>query len=593
MNLAALLIPPSLDAKQALRLRRFGLAALSYALAAALVAVAWTFGELPASVVLEVAAAFLAFNLGLYLVIRSGFNLRFDDPSLTRFQILAAITVLMYIVYHMDDGRSVALFGCFFVFLFGIFRLNAREFTVVTLYALAAYALVIVLLMHLRPQAIHDVPREWMSWVMFAGWLPLFTVIGGQINTLRRRLRESELRFRSLTEMSSDFYWESDTGHRLTQRGSADKKLSAVSVFRQGAQVGQRRWEIPYLSPDEAGWQAHRALLDAHLPFRDFELSRVGLDGTERHISISGDPVFDKSGAFKGYRGVGTDITARKLAEEALKQEHARLLEAERDLLKAHESLAEADRLESVGRLAAGVAHEVKNPLTIIRFGIDHLSRQFSQERNQEVLDDVRGAIDRAEHVISDLLDFSRQKTFARRPTDIDQVIDKAIHLVKHEIERRNIAIVRNGSNELPPIYADPDRLVQVFINLLSNAAQSIAQDGRIDVVTRSLRLGERDLERSEGSMFSIGEPVVTVDIRDNGPGFSAAHEKKLFEPFFTTKPVGEGSGLGLAVSRNIVIMHRGSISISNRAEGGVSALLMFRVAREHLSDEKANTGSR
>ena len=593
MNLAALLIPPSLDAKQALRLRRFGLAALSYALAAALVAVAWTFGELPASVVLEVAAAFLAFNLGLYLVIRSGFNLRFDDPSLTRFQILAAITVLMYIVYHMDDGRSVALFGCFFVFLFGIFRLNAREFTVVTLYALAAYALVIVLLMHLRPQAIHDVPREWMSWVMFAGWLPLFTVIGGQINTLRRRLRESELRFRSLTEMSSDFYWESDTGHRLTQRGSADKKLSAVSVFRQGAQVGQRRWEIPYLSPDEAGWQAHRAVLDAHRPFRDFEFSRLGADGTERHISISGDPVFDGSGAFKGYRGVGTDITARKLAEEALKQEHARLLEAERDLLKAHESLAEADRLESVGRLAAGVAHEVKNPLTIIRFGIDHLSRQFSQERNQEVLDDVRGAIDRAEHVISDLLDFSRQKTFARRPTDIDQVIDKAIHLVKHEIERRNIAIVRNGSNELPPIYADPDRLVQVFINLLSNAAQSIAQDGRIDVVTRSLRLGERDLERSEGSMFSIGEPVVTVDIRDNGPGFSAAHEKKLFEPFFTTKPVGEGSGLGLAVSRNIVIMHRGSISISNRAEGGVSALLMFRVAREHLSDEKANTGSR
>src|ERR1019366_8457203 len=189
MNLAALLIPPSLDAKQALRLRRFGLAALSYALAAALVAVAWTFGELPASVVLEVAAAFLAFSLGLYLVIRSGFNLRFDDPSLTRFQILAAITVLMYIVYHMDDGRSVALFGCFFVFLFGIFRLNAREFTVVTLYALAAYALVIVLLMHLRPQAIHDVPREWMSWVMFAGWLPLFTVIGGQINTLRRRAR--------------------------------------------------------------------------------------------------------------------------------------------------------------------------------------------------------------------------------------------------------------------------------------------------------------------------------------------------------------------------------------------------------------------
>src|SRR5450830_680637 len=324
MNLAAALIPPSLDAKQALRLRRFGLAASSYAVATALVAVIWMFGVLPASAALEVAAAYVALNLGLYVVIRSGFNLRFEDPSLTRFQILAAITFLMYIVYHMDDGRNVALFGCFIVFLFGIFRLNAREFTVVTLYTLAAYALVINLLMHLRPQAIHDVPREWMSWLMLAGFLPCFTIIGGQMNTLRRKLRESEVRFRSLAEMSSDFYWESDAEHRLTMRGSADK-ASTVSVFQQGAQIGQRRWEIPYLSPDEAGWRAHRAVLDAHRPFRDFELSRLGTDGTERHISISGDPVFDASGAFKGYRGVGTDITARKRSEQALRDSAEKL----------------------------------------------------------------------------------------------------------------------------------------------------------------------------------------------------------------------------------------------------------------------------
>ena len=319
MNLAAVLIPPSLDAKQALRLRRFGLAALTYALTTALVAVAWTFGVLPASAALEVASAYLVINLALYAVIRSGFNLRFADPSLTRFQILTAITVVMYVVYHMDEGRQVALFGCFIVILFGIFRLNARELTVVTLYTLAAYALVINLLMHLRPQAIHDVPLEWMSWLGLAGFLPCFTIVGGQINTLRRKLRESEARFRGLTEMSSDFYWESDAEHRLTDRSSADKKVSTVSVFRHGAQLGERRWEIPYLSPDEAGWRAHRAVLDAHRPFRDFELSRLGTDGTERHISISGDPVFDAFGAFKGYGGIGTDITARKRSEQALR----------------------------------------------------------------------------------------------------------------------------------------------------------------------------------------------------------------------------------------------------------------------------------
>jgi signal transduction histidine kinase len=292
-------------------------------------------------------------------------------------------------------------------------------------------------------------------------------------------------------------------------------------------------------------------------------------------------------------RGMAQDVTERKLAEEALRQEHTSLLKSQQELFDAHESLAEAARLESVGRLAAGVAHEVKNPLTIIRLGVDYLSKQFSQGSNQEVLDKVRGAIDRADNVIGDLLGFSRQKPFAPRPTNINEVIDNAINLTKHEIKRRNIVIIRNRDDPMPPIYADPDRLVQVFINLLTNAAQAIGQDGSIEIVTRSICLSERDLEQAETSLLRIGEPVITIDIRDSGPGISAEHEKKLFEPFFTTKPVGEGSGLGLAVSRNIVIMHRGSISISNRPEGGASARLMFRVAREHLTNEKANTGSR
>jgi diguanylate cyclase (GGDEF)-like protein/PAS domain S-box-containing protein len=319
LTLATLLVPPSLDARQALRLRRLGLAALTYALTLALVAIAWSFDVLPGRAALQIAAMYLAINLGLYAAIRSGFNLRFADPSLTRTQILIAITVVMFIVYHLDNGRDLALSGCFIVYLFGAFRLSAREFRPITLYTLAAYALMVNLLMHLRPEAILDVRREWMSWLLLAGFLPVFTLVGGQVNALRRRLRESEARFRSLTEMSSDFYWESDAGHRLTTRGSADKKLSAVSVFQQGSQIGERRWEIPYLTPDEAGWRAHRAVLDAHQPFRDFELSRLGVDGTERFISISGDPVFDASGAFTGYRGVGTDITTRKRAEQALR----------------------------------------------------------------------------------------------------------------------------------------------------------------------------------------------------------------------------------------------------------------------------------
>ena len=136
-------------------------------------------------------------------------------------------------------------------------------------------------------------------------------------------LRESEERFRSLTALSSDFYWETDCEHRLTLR-SEGSKVQSKSVFSAGPRLGERRWEVPSLSPDEMGWLAHRAVLDAHQPFRDFCFSRRASDGTARHVSISGKPLFDDSGAFKGYHGVGTDITAQVKSDMALAETEAR-----------------------------------------------------------------------------------------------------------------------------------------------------------------------------------------------------------------------------------------------------------------------------
>jgi PAS domain S-box-containing protein len=153
-------------------------------------------------------------------------------------------------------------------------------------------------------------------------------------------LRVSEARFRNLTEMSSDFYWESDAEHRLTARGAAQEKVSSVSNFQRGAQIGKRRWDMAYLSPDAAGWAAHRRGLDARQPFREFEFSRLGIDGTERHISISGESVFDASGAFTGFRGVGTDITKRKRAESKLRESedcYRDLFENSQDLICTHD----------------------------------------------------------------------------------------------------------------------------------------------------------------------------------------------------------------------------------------------------------------
>lgn len=173
-------------------------------------------------------------------------------------------------------------------------------------------------------------------------------LIGGfnrLIDTLMQRkaaLKASEARFRCLTEMSSDFYWESDVEHRFTQRterkvGAADSHLRLV-LF-----MGARRWEIPSLSPDEVGWQAHRALLDAHLPFREFEISRIGVNGTVRHVSVSGDPVFDSAGNFTGYQGIGTDITERKQSQDLLRTQQTQIKLAAQVFAQGREGITIAD----------------------------------------------------------------------------------------------------------------------------------------------------------------------------------------------------------------------------------------------------------
>jgi len=146
-------------------------------------------------------------------------------------------------------------------------------------------------------------------------------------------LRASEERFRTLIQFSFDVYWESDAQHRFTRHEHAERFCEAPIP---GSEIGKTRWEVPHVEPGEDAWREHRATLDAHLPFRDFELASPTPDGGRRYYTVSGLPVFDEAGRFVGYRGVGRNITERKLAEQALRQSEQEL----RDLIEAIPAMA-------------------------------------------------------------------------------------------------------------------------------------------------------------------------------------------------------------------------------------------------------------
>ena len=249
-------------------------------------------------------------------------------------------------------------------------------------------------------------------------------------------------------------------------------------------------------------------------------------------------------------------------------------------LEEAHQRLMQSAKLESVGRLAAGVAHEVKNPLAIIQMGVDFFAAEVPQDSAAgEVVRDMEDAVQRADGVIKGLLDFSREKKLDMREINLNEVVRESLKLVNYELNHHNIILEEALAPTLPTMSADPDKLKQVFINLFMNAIQAMGRDGKLSVESLVRRVNKKAKESANGSgKLKPGDRVIVVKVEDTGPGIDPAKVDKVFDPFFTTKPLGQGTGLGLSVSRTIVELHDGIISLRNRDGGGASVELMFKI---------------
>jgi PAS domain S-box-containing protein len=357
-------------------------------------------------------------------------------------------------------------------------------------------------------------------------------------------LRQSEERFRTLVQFSFDVYWETDVQHRFIHQEFAESLVDAPEV---GSEIGKTRWEVPYVEPDEEAWRKHRETLDARLPFRVFELARPAPDGSKRYVSVSGLPVFDETGRFVGYRGVGRHITERRRAEEAL---HA--MQAE---------LAHANRVTTMGELSASIAHEVNQPIAATVTNAQAALRWL--RAHPPDLDEVRASLsrivedgNRAGNVIGGIRAFINKVPPRKDRFDLNEAILEMIALTRSEMLKHGISLQTELAPGLPRVEGDRTQLQQVILNLVVNAIEAM---GGIDEGTREFRI---NTERA-----AAGGVLVTA--RDSGPGLDPENVERVFTAFYTTKP--KGMGMGLAICRSMVEAHGGRMWASaNEPRGAV-----------------------
>jgi PAS domain S-box-containing protein len=320
--------------------------------------------------------------------------------------------------------------------------------------------------------------------------------------------------------------------------------------------------------------------------------------GNQRWHATTKVPLRNKDGQVTGLVGISRDITERKLSEQALREandELARhkdelqktlneLQRSHEDLKSAQFQLIQAEKMQSIGRLAAGVAHEVKNPLGILRMGADYLAKNLESpdENVGLILADMTDAIKRADGIIMGLLDFSVPHALDSHAEDLSVILEQSLALVRHSLNEGGINLVKELPSGLPPVWLDRNKIKQVFVNLLTNAIHATPPGGIMTVRTGARQLAPHEVDHDAGSRladrFRAGETVVTAEVTDTGGGIPEDKLAEIFDPFFTTKPTGKGTGLGLTVTKKIVELHGGSLEIRNREEGGVVVNIMFKV---------------
>jgi len=366
-----------------------------------------------------------------------------------------------------------------------------------------------------------------------------------------RELRQSEARFRSLTGLSSDWYWEQDEEFRLTF-------MSSRFVERTGIDpapfIGRTRWDEPARNLTEADWARHKAQLARHEPFFDFEMERAGPDGNSVWLSVTGEPVFEGD-KFRGYRGVGTDITDRKRAQSVLRA--------------AYDELARSNA--ELQQFAYVASHDLQEPLRMIGSYTQLLERRYGDKLDADAREFMGFIVDgatRMKQLIEDLLAYSRVGTRGKelRPIPAQGALDRALVNLRASVESSDAQITHDA---LPEVSADDTQLTQLFQNLIGNAIKFRKKDE-----TLRIHIGVRD-EKDEWR-FSVS---------DNGIGIERQYFERIFMVFqrLHTRDEYPGTGIGLAICKKVVDRHGGRIWVESVQ--GKGSTFVFTLPKTHRGE--------
>jgi len=265
------------------------------------------------------------------------------------------------------------------------------------------------------------------------------------------------------------------------------------------------------------------------------------------------------------------------------------LTRSHKELKETQMMLIQAEKLQSLGQMAASVAHEIKNPLAILHMGIECLTEFFFQgnEKVNEIVGEMKDALHRADAVIRGMLDYSSARDLETSDVCVNSLITQTLRFVRHEIAKAKVRVVTHFAEGLATCRLDAQKIEQVFVNLFVNACHALPAGGVLTITTSEKivefddPLAERD--EAENVRFRRGDKIAIVEIRDNGPGIPEDKLDRIFDPFYTTKTSGNGTGLGLSVVKKIIDLHEGRISIANADGGGAQVMIALKCVSEPL----------